>query len=160
MKKYIVGILFCLMTAPAAMHAQIGGASTTTKAESPVNWQFSAKKLDNGDYRLEAKAVLSGGYHIWAQDPGGDGTLIPTSFTAGQIQNGKWIGDWKEIETPKVQKLDYVDGAVRYHEKTVTFTRDFKAKSGDQIKGSVQYQSCNERMCLPPAIQNFSVVAP
>ena len=159
MIKYLVGILFCLMFVSPALNAQVGGAGIT-KTASPVNWQFSIKKLDNGNYRLEAKAILSEGFHIWAQDPGGDGTLIPTSFTAEQIQNGKWLGDWKEQEMPKVQKLEYVDGAVRYHVKSVTFFREFKAKPGDKIKGAVQYQSCNEKMCLPPAIQNFSVIAP
>jgi hypothetical protein len=159
MIKYIIGILLCLMPVPFITNAQIAG-SNATKASSPVNWQFSIKKMDNGNYRLEAKAVMSEGFHIWAQDPGGDGTLIPTSFTAEQIPNGKWIGDWKEQETPKVQKLEYVDGAVRFHEKSVTFFREFKATSGDKIKGAVQYQSCNDRMCLPPAIQNFAVVAP
>jgi hypothetical protein len=158
--KSILGVLFCLLLSPCMVKAQLSTTSPikTTAPANPVNWQFSIKKLDNGDYRLEAKAALSQGYHIWAQDPGGDGTLIPTSFTAEQIQNGKWMGDWKEEQTPTVQKIAYVDGAVRYHERTVTFFRDFKAKKGDKIKGAVQYQSCNEKMCFPPAIENFAIV--
>jgi len=126
---------------------------------NPVHWHFSVKKLGNDDtYRFEAKATLDNGFHIWAQDPGGDGSLIPTSFTAEQLQNGGWIGDWKEATNPRTQKLDFIEGDIRWHEKTVTFYRDFKGKRGDKVKGAVQYQSCNDQMCLPPAIENFVVM--
>lgn len=135
--------------------------SLTGKAQlpnNPVHWEFSVKKLGDGAFRFEAKATLDKGYHVWAQDPGGDGSLIPTSFTAEQLQNGGWVGDWKELEQPKVAKMEYIDGAVRWHEKVVTFYRDFKGKRGDKVKGAVQYQSCNDKMCFPPAIENFIVL--
>jgi thiol:disulfide interchange protein DsbD len=130
----------------------------TQTATNPVHWIFSVKKMDTDVFRFEAKATLDKGYHVWAQDPGGDGSLIPTSFTAEQLQNGSWTGDWKEVEQPKVAKMEFIDGAVRWHEKTVTFYRDFKGKRGDKVKGAVQYQSCNDKMCFPPAIENFVVM--
>lgn len=136
---------------PLALMAQ------SKPALNPVHWQFSIKKMDNDLYRFEAKATMDSGFHIWAQDPGGDGTLIPTSFTAEELQGG-WAGDWKEGTQPKTQKLDFIDGAIRWHEKSVTFYRDFKGKRGDKVKGAVQYQTCNDMMCLPPAIENFVVL--
>jgi len=159
--RIIAGLFLCCCLLPVAAKAQFTPASPgiANTGNSPVDWQFSIRKMDNGDYRLEARATLSDGFHIWAQDPGGDGSLIPTSFTAESIQNGKWIGDWKETEQPKVQKIEiFGDAAIRWHDRSVTFYRDFKARKGDKIKGSVQYQSCNDRMCLPPAIRNFTVV--
>lgn len=156
--KYITVAFFAVWTLPSISRAQFTPAGKATPA-NPVTWQFSIKKMDNGTYRFEATAVLANGFHIWAQDPGGDGSLIPTSFTAEQIQNGKWTSDWKETEPVKSEKVDvFGEAAVHWHEKTVTFYRDFNAKKGDKIKGAVQYQSCNDRMCFPPAIQNFMVV--
>lgn len=157
--KYVVCFVLVLMMGHAPGFAQF----TTTTAlksdnKSPVSWHFEIKKTSNGDYRLEAMAIMAQGFHVWAQDPGGDGSLIPTSFTAEQIPNGKWIGDWKEVESPKTQTLEFVEGAVRWHEKSVTFYREFKAPKGSKIKGSVQFQTCNDQICLPPAIQNFSVL--
>ncbi len=145
--KFLLSII-ALAFFPLALKAQ-------TKP-NPVHWQFSVKKMDNDLYRFEAKATLDNGFHIWAQDPGGDGTLIPTSFTAEELQGG-WSGDWKESAAPKTAKLDFIDGAIRWHEKTITFYRDFKGKRGDKVKGAVQYQTCNDMMCLPPAIENFVV---
>ena len=147
--KFILSII-ALALLPFAVTAQ------SKTAPNPVHWQFSVKKMDNDLYRFEAKATLDNGFHIWAQDPGGDGTLIPTSFTAEELQGG-WAGDWKESNQPKTQKLDFIDGAIRWHEKSITFYRDFKGKRGDKVKGAVQYQTCNDIMCLPPAIENFIV---
>lgn len=148
--KLILSII-AMAILPLTMMAQ---GQTTPQ---PVHWQFSVKKMDNGSYRFEAKATMDEGFHIWAQDPGGDGTLIPTSFTAEGLQGG-WIGDWKESAQPKSEKLDFIDGAIRWHEKSITFYRDFKGKRGDKVKGAVQYQTCNDMMCLPPAIENFVVL--
>ncbi len=146
--KLILSVLAALIFMPFAGKAQ--------STPNPVHWQFSVKKMDNDLYRFEAKATLDAGYHIWAQDPGGDGSLIPTSFTAEAVQGG-WVGDWKENAQPKTQKLEFIEGAIRWHEKNITFFRDFKGKHGDKIKGAVQYQTCNDKMCLPPAIENFVV---
>ncbi|MFT4062754.1 MAG: protein-disulfide reductase DsbD family protein [Edaphocola sp.] len=138
--------ILCLL--PMAARAQTAG--------NPVSWQFSVKKMENDVYRFEAKATIGAGYHVWALDPGGDGSLIPTSFTSEQLPGG-WVGEWKESTAPKKIVLDYMDGNVRWHEKAITFYRDFKGKKGDKVKGAVQFQTCNEKMCLPPAIENFVV---
>ena len=150
--KFILSAIIALALIP------FSGKAQSKTALNPVHWQFSVKKMDNDLYRFEAKATLDKGFHIWAQDPGGDGSLIPTSFTAEQLQNGGWSGDWKESAQPKTEKLEFIDGAIRWHEKTITFYRDFKGKRGDKVKGAVQYQTCNDAMCLPPAIENFIVL--
>ncbi|MFA6059231.1 MAG: protein-disulfide reductase DsbD domain-containing protein [Taibaiella sp.] len=153
--KFFFAAIIAILFVPFSGKAQITPA---TSSNNPVHWTFSIKKMDTDVFRFEAKATLDKGYHVWAQDPGGDGSLIPTSFTAEQLQNGGWTGDWKEVEQPKIAKMDFIDGAVRWHEKTVTFYRDFKGKRGDKVKGAVQYQSCNDKMCFPPAIENFVVL--
>lgn len=147
--KFLFAALLAIFLIPVPGKAQTGN--------NPVHWQFSVKKLDNDLFRFEAVATLDKGFHVWAQDPGGDGSLIPTSFTAEQLQGG-WVGDWKEQEQPKAAKMEGVDETVRWHERSVTFYRDFKGKRGDKVKGAVQYQSCNDKMCFPPAIENFLVL--
>lgn len=149
--KLIYSLLAVFLMLPFAARSQ----SATPKH---VQWQFSVKKLDNDLFRLEAKATVDAGFHIFAQDPGGDGTLIPTSFTTEGLQSGGWAGDWKESAAPKTERVKELDETIRYHEKAITFYRDFKGKRGDKVKGAVQYQTCNDMMCFPPAIENFVVI--
>lgn len=150
--KLVLSVLFALLCLPFTGKAQ---GSAASKA---VQWQFSIKKMDNDQYRFEAKAVMDKGFHIFAQDPGGDGTLIPTSFIVEALQNGSWTSDWKESTAPKTETIKELGETVRYHEKTIVFYRDFKGKRGEKVKGAVQFQSCNAEMCFPPAVENFVVV--
>ena len=97
--KLILTAIIAMMALPIASNAQV-----VAQSKNPVHWNFSVKKLDGDNYRFEAKATLERGFHIWSQDPGGDGSLIPTSFTAEELQNGGWSGEWKEQKSPKVRK--------------------------------------------------------
>jgi hypothetical protein len=154
MKRFIT--FFILLTLSITYTwAQLGN---TTSNPQPVKWQFSVVKSSNDTYRFDAKATIDKGYHIWAQDAGGDGSLIPTSFTAEQLQNGDWQGEWKESKKPKLHKFEEMEDPVYWHEAEIVFSRTFKGKKGDKIRGAVQYQSCNDVMCFPPTIENFFVV--
>jgi hypothetical protein len=151
--RFILSVIIALVSIPFAGQAQV-----QARAANPVHWQFSVKKMDNDVFRFEAKATLDNGYHIWALDAGGDGTLVATSFIAEEMQNGGWIADWTESKAAKAEKNEFFGGAIRWHEKEITFYRDFKGKRGDKVKGAVQYQSCNDQMCFPPAVENFVVL--
>lgn len=159
MKQFFFGILIVLLT-PLCIQAQIGGATAKPSFSNPVKWTFNIKKTSDDTYNIEAKASIDKGFHIWAIDPGGDGSLIPTSFTTEQLSNGKWISEWLETTNPKVETLDFIDGAIKWHEKQIIFYRTVKAASGTMLKGAVQYQTCNEMMCLPPAVENFNIIIP
>jgi len=97
------------------------------------------------------------GYHIWAMDAGGDGSLIPTSISVEEPDEFSWEGDWKELRKPQEQTYEFIDGKVFFFEDSATFTRDFKAKKGITLTGEAEYQTCNEQMCYPPASEDFSI---
>lgn len=153
--KLILGLLIATLGTPFLVKAQINPV-----AQAPVHWSFLVQKKSNGEYRFEAHAIMDKGFHIWALDAGGDGSLIPTSFVSESIGKGSWTGDWKEQTPAEVHKLSFIDGAVRWHQKEVTFYRDFKAPAGTRVKGGVEYQTCNEQMCYPPATELFDTKAP
>lgn len=159
MKKILLALLAAALWSlgPVNITNSYAQLKPVQAVQQPVSWTFTVKKLEEEKYRIEAKAVMQAGYHIWAQDPGGDGSLIPTSFTTEHLHNGEWLGDWQESRKPKTEKIEFIDGTIRWHEKEIIFSRDFKAKRGDKIKGAVQFQSCNDEMCFPPAIENFIV---
>lgn len=154
--KLITIVLAILLGLPFAGKAQVKPV-----AQSPVHWSFIVQKKKNGEYRFEAHAIMDKGFHIWALDAGGDGSLIPTSFVSESIsKGGTWTSDWKELAPPTVQTLSFIEGAVRWHQKEITFYRDFKAPAGTRIKGGVEFQTCNEEMCYPPATELFEATAP
>ena len=126
-------------------------------AEHPVKWKFSIEKTSKNNYTLKATAKLAAGFHIWATDPGGDGSLIPTLFEFADEEMIQWKGDWKESPEPTVQELEYVEGAIRWHENEVVFSRSFVSENPMPIDGSVNFQVCNAQSCFPPEDVDFKL---
>lgn len=141
-------ILLCLL--PSLSYAQNG-------KQAVVHWDFSVTKKGKDTWTLKAKATMDKGYHIWALDAGGDGSLIPTTITVEEPEDFSWEGEWQEVRRPKEQTYEFIDGKVFFFEDSATFTRDFKAEKGTTLNGSAEYQTCNDQMCYPPATADFSL---
>lgn len=122
---------------------------------NPVQWHFSIEKKDAATYCLKAEATIKDQFHIWALDPGGDGSLIPTSFQVTDSAAVTWKGNWQESPQPHTQMLEFIDGAVHWHEKTATFYRLFQAPVNTPVSLKVTFQSCNEASCFPPETQQY-----
>lgn len=148
MKAIKLIALFCIGISFFA-HAQ--------DAEHPVKWKFDLEKGTNNSYTIKATANLADGFHIWALDPGGDGSLIPTSFEFVDEDMIQWKGDWKESPEPIVKEIEYIDGAIRWHENKVVFSRTFVSENPMPINGSVDFQVCNAQSCFPPEAVDFKL---
>ncbi len=122
-----------------------------------VHWKFSAIKKDKNTWTITAQAKMDAGYHIWALDAGGDGSLIATAINIAESEDVELIGDWKESKKPVEQTYEFVDGAVRYFEHQVSFSQDIKAAAGTIITGTADFQTCNDKMCFPPDSEAFSL---
>lgn len=122
-----------------------------------VTWKFSVKALGGENYQLNAEAVLKEGFHIWAMDAGGDGSLINTEIVIDSSAI-KWLDPvWESSNKPKTETYDFIEGAVHYFEKKVTLSRKFKSAVAPKIKGIVTFQTCNESMCFPPEDVPFEI---
>ena len=125
--------------------------------EHPVKWKFNIEKVKGDTYIIKATANLSAGFHIWALDPGGDGSLIPTAFEFEDDDLIQWKEEWKESPKPDMQELEYVDGAIFWHENKVVFTRAFISENPMPINGFVSFQVCNAQSCFPPEDIEFKL---
>lgn len=122
---------------------------------NPVQWHFSIEKKEAGLYCLKAEATIKDQFHIWALEAGGDGSLISTSFQVADSAALTWEGPWQEAPKPHTQTLEFVDGAVHWHEKTATFYRLFRAPLNTAVSLQVTFQSCNEASCFPPETREY-----
>jgi thiol:disulfide interchange protein DsbD len=124
--------------------------------QDPVHWSFSVKKTGQGQYSVMADARIVDKWHIYAMQPGGDGSLIGTSM---QFENGvKLLSQPKELTPAREEVL--MDEHVRLHSGKASIVATLSGKPGQTIKGSVEYQACNDRMCLPPKTQSFTLTLP
>jgi len=146
MKKHI--ILFSLILLAVAV-----------KAQNPVNWDFSAKKISDKTYELRMTATIQSGWHVFSQSQPDDAIVIPTAFTINS--NPLLTIDGKIKEEGKMEKFKdtKLDISAHQYSNKVIFVQVVKLKANvkTNISGNVEFQTCNDERCLPPKTVTFSV---
>ena len=128
-------------------------------AQNPVSWTFTPRKLSNGNFEIHMTASIQNGWHLYSQTQPDDAIAIPTAFTISSNPLIVLVGKIKEegkLEKFHDKELDL--SANQYSQK-VNFiqTVKLKGKVKTNFTGSVEYQTCDDKKCLPPKTVNFNV---
>lgn len=135
-------------------------AATNAIAQlNPISWTFSAKKISANTYELQMKASIQTNWHLYSQIQPEDAVAMPTTFVLSP--NPLFTLEGKIKETGKMEK--YTDKILKVsanqYSNTVTFTQVVKLKGNAKtsITGTVEYQTCDDKKCLPPKKVSFKV---
>src|SRR6187455_2134419 len=131
----------------------------TLSAQNPISWAFSSKKLTNGNYEIHMTATIGKGWHLFSQTQPEDAIAIPTTFTITSNPIIEVIGKIKE--DGKMEKFhdSQLDISANQYSKTVNFiqTINLKGNVKTSFSGNVEYQTCDDKKCLPQKTVNFKV---
>jgi hypothetical protein len=133
--------------------------SVTVKAQNPVTWTFSAKKIADKTYEVHMTATIQSGWHLYSQTQPDDAIAIPTGFTINK--NPLLTLDGKIKEQGKLEKFHdaKLEISANQYAGKVDFVQvvKLKASAKTNVTGSVEFQTCNDEKCLPPKTLNFSI---
>lgn len=127
-------------------------------AQQPVSWRYFATKINPHTYEIHVKAKINQPWHLFSQKtlPGGP---VPTTIhfsknpVFARVQRVKEIGKLiKKFETVFGVDVLYYDQEVDFVQ-VVTLKRALKTN----IRGIITYMACNDRQCLPPMEQAFTI---
>jgi len=133
-----------------------------TRVESqvvnPVRWDSRVEKVADNEYALLFTARIDEGWHLYAQDIPAGGP-IPTAFTFLLPDNTRLIGSVAELTEGEVIFDKSFGMDVKMFSKEAVFRQIVKIISGNTavIDASVEYASCDDRRCLPPEEETFSI---
>jgi len=146
MKKLFVFITFLIVACVA--HAQ-----------SPVNWSFSSKKVSDKTFEVHLTANIQSGWHLYSQNQPDDAIAIPTNFTINNNPLLKLDGKIKEMGKMEKYKDKILGISAHQYSEKVDFVQVVKLKSNAKtnISGSVEFQTCDDKKCLPPKTVNFNI---
>ena len=129
-----------------------------SQVKNPVKWTFSSKKLPAGTYELKFTATIQPSWHIYSQNtPDGGPSATVFSFTKNPLVT--LDGPAKEIGKLE-QKFEALFGVeVKQFSDKVEFVQVVKpkGKAKTAVKGQIKFMTCNDRECLPPTTQKFSI---
>ncbi|MGJ7033640.1 protein-disulfide reductase DsbD domain-containing protein [Niabella hirudinis] len=147
MKHILVGLL-CVMAFGSTM-AQV----------DPASWKFSAKKISNKVYEVQMVATLKSGWHLYSQTQPKDAIAYPTKV--GFANNPLIVRTGSVKELGKMEKFHDATTKSTTHQyaNTVTFVQrvTLKAAAKTSVSGTVEYQTCDDKKCLPPKTIPFNV---
>ncbi len=133
--------------------------TVNTIAAQKVTWSYKTKKIASNKYELNITATPPAGWHIYSQNTP-DGGPLPTTFTinknplvtvtaAKPKENGKLVTYFdKNFKTV----VKYFEGKVNY-----TQTVTIKGKAKTNITGQIESMICNDKTCMPPSVEKFTI---
>ncbi len=134
-------------------------AAVASAQPDPVKWSFASKKIADKTYEIHLTATMQSGWHLYSQVQPDDAIAIPTGFTINN--NPLLLLDGKIKEVGKMEKFHdkKLEVSANQYSDKVDFVQvvKLKANAKTNFTGSVEYQTCDDKKCLPPRTVNFSV---
>ncbi|HET9823709.1 MAG TPA: protein-disulfide reductase DsbD domain-containing protein [Chitinophagaceae bacterium] len=151
MKK--VFTLFPLLFVMWAVHAQ------NLYGQGPVSWNFTSKKVSDKTFEVHLTANIQPGWHLYSQDQPSDAIAIPTSVRINNNPLLKLDGKVKEVGIMEKYKDKILGISAHQYSEKVDFVQMVKIKSNAKtnVSGSVAFQTCDDKKCLPVKTVNFNI---
>ncbi len=147
MRKYYFLVITLLLTLSTAITAQV---------LTPVTWDI--KTQQNGDeVTITYKASIEEHWHLYSQHI--DMAPPATTFSFEKNEGYELVGEI--AETVAIEEFDpNFNMVLKYFAHEATFTAKIKLLTKDKVvvKGYVNYMSCDDTRCLPPADEEFEFV--
>jgi hypothetical protein len=134
-------------------------ALSFSQIRNPVKWSFTSKKISENTFEVSLAATVDPSWHIYSQTtPEGGPVATTVSFTKNPLVT--LDGAVKEIGKLEQKHEELFGVDVKQFSNKVVFvqTVKLKAKAKTTVNGTIEFMTCNNRECLPPSTQKFSVV--
>ncbi|MGB3008627.1 MAG: protein-disulfide reductase DsbD domain-containing protein [Chitinophagaceae bacterium] len=134
-------------------------AVSLVKAQNPIIWSFTAKKVGDKQYEIHMKATIQTNWHLYSQTQPDDAIAIPTTFVIKPNPLYKLEGNIKEIGKMEVMHDKELGISANQYSKSVDFVQKLKLKANikTNFSGTVEYQTCDDKKCLPPKTVPFEI---
>ena len=127
-------------------------ASAAYSQLNPVRWNFSVKKVADKTYEVYMNASMESGWHVFSQTQPDDAIGIPTGIVFNPNPLITVIGKPKEVGTMEKFKDPKLGLSANQYSGKVDFVQKIKLKGKvkTNISGEVEFQTCDDKKCLPP----------
>jgi hypothetical protein len=132
---------------------------TAAFAQSPVSWAFSSKKAGTNLYELRLTATMQPGWHLYSQNQPEDAVAQPTSFVFNNNPLLSIDGKVKEVGKLEKFKDEKLGVSANQYSGKVDFVQVVKVKGAAKtnVSGKLEFQTCDDKKCLPPKTVPFSI---
>ncbi len=133
---------------------KITGPDNEAESKSPVAVSTSVTAIDSNDaddtrYKVSVTFEIESDWHLYdSVGKGNSSQVVDVELNPGD--GFELAGDWnRPLGDPDTKNI-----GSRLYQNKITLTHEIKSKSKEtkgEIKATIRYQACNEKLCLPPA---------
>ena len=147
------------------MHKRITGTGTIlllaaalfAQVENPVSWKFTTGQVNGLEAELVFSADIEHPWHLYSAHLPAGGPIATTPWY-DESDAYSLEGDLVEVTKPKVKydegfQMDVgtIAGKAEFRQKV-----RFSEKGAQTVTGEIEYQVCNDNLCLPPVSVPFT----
>lgn len=131
----------------------------TAKAQDPVKLSYLTKKIGDKKYEIVIEAKLDDGWHLYSQTQPKTAIAVPTTIKFNKnpliVVTGKTTesGNLEKYKEPTlgIEAWQY-SGSVQFIQPVT-----MKVNAKTNLAGTITYQVCTDKRCLPAKTVSFSV---
>jgi thiol:disulfide interchange protein DsbD len=130
--------------------------SVTAQIFEPVRWKFEKKLTGDKTADLIFRATIDDGWHLYGLHIPDDGPR-PTSFAFETLQNAQKVGEMQS-SSKLIENYDANFGmTLNWYNNNAVFVQKITFDDPEKvlIEGYVEFMTCNDESCLPPAQEEF-----
>jgi len=132
----------------------------------PVKWSFNFQFLNETEGEVIATAIIDEGWHVYALQVSDDPNFmgpIETKLEVEKSSKYSLVGAPTQGKFIRHADPQFDNEELMYFENTAVFKQKIKLDTDQpfNLKGVLQYMSCNDEKCVFPDPENFSLkIAP
>lgn len=133
--------------------------TVSAQTPNPVQWTYTAKKIADKTYEVHLTASIMPNWHLYSQTQPDDAINMPTEILFGKNPLVTLNGPVKEVGKMQLFKDEKLKISANQYSSKVDFVQVVKLKANvkTNVVGSVEYQTCDDKKCLPPKKVDFTV---
>ncbi len=124
--------------------------------KKPIHFAGSAKIINESEAELILTVKLDMGWLFYCFERGGYGFLVPPVITFEKNGDITLVGKVTENGKKITEDVEGV-GTIFYFKNEVRYIQKVKYKKKGKINGNIFYSVCDDKGCLPPTDQAFTV---
>ncbi|MBQ5619260.1 MAG: hypothetical protein IIU93_08980 [Alistipes sp.] len=110
----------------------------------PVSWSTSVEQVADGEYRIDFKASVAEGWHMYDLGPYEGGPLA-TTFTFDPVEGYELVGGvTASVESVRAYD-DIFEMEIGHYEGDVVFSQVVRAPQGAIVKCLAEWQACSDQ---------------
>ena len=128
--------------------------------QKPVKWNVSCQKLADTVFRVDFKASIDAGWHLYSQYLPEGNFAFPTKFEFNKITDIELVDTVAELTEVTIEKDEIAGVMTHFYSNEALFAQNVKVTgNAPAIAGIIEFQACNDEQCVKDEYE-FSMQLP